>query len=97
MRQPRAILGVCLILALAGCRREIANRNLRQVRTNMSPKEVESILGQPSRTDKIELDLETQKKTMTITRYYYEQKGQLVVLHFQGGKLLNSPDLLNSR
>jgi hypothetical protein len=91
------LLSLCFLMAVAGCRKELANRNLQQVRLNMSPKEVESILGQPNRTDKIDLDLETQKKTMTITRYYYEQNGQLIVLHFQGGKLLNPPELLQSK
>jgi hypothetical protein len=31
---------------------------------------------------------------MVITRYYYEQNGQTIVLHFQNGKLINDPDLL---
>ena len=60
----------------------------------MSQKEVESILGQPKRTEKAELELETDKKTMAITRYYYEQNGQTIILHFQNGKLINDPDLL---
>ena len=60
----------------------------------MSQKEVESILGQPKRTEKAELELETDKKTMVITRYYYEQNGQTIVLHFQNGKLINEPELL---
>ncbi len=95
MRLHLLMTGFCVCLAVAGCQREIANRNLKQVRLNMSPKEVESILGQPNRTDKIELDLETEKKNITITRYYYEQDGQQIVLHFQAGKLLNTPDPLH--
>ncbi len=95
MRLRPLMMGFCVFLAVTACHKEIANRNLQQVRLNMSPKEVESILGQPNRTDKIELDLETEKKNITITRYYYEQNGQQIVLHFQAGKLLNTPDPLN--
>jgi uncharacterized protein DUF3862 len=91
----REFIVVCsAVLAVAGCEKKLANRNLEQVRTNMSQKEVESILGEPNRTEKTELELETQKKTMVITRYYYEQNGQTIVLHFQNGKLINDPDLL---
>jgi hypothetical protein len=94
MRLHPLLMVVCLLLAATGCKRQISERNLQQVRLNMSPKEIESILGQPNRSDKIDLDLETQKKNITITRYYYEQNGQEIILHFQGGKLLNAPDQL---
>ena len=60
----------------------------------MSQKEVESILGNPDRTEKVDLELETQKKTMAITRYYYDHNGQTIVLDFQNGRLANSPDKL---
>jgi len=57
----------------------------------MTQKEVESILGNPDRTEKVDLELETQKKTMVITRYFYIHDGQTVVLHFQNGRLINEP------
>jgi hypothetical protein len=82
------------VLTMSGCKREIANRNIDQLRTNMSQKEVESILGSPDRIEKAELELETQRKTMAIIRYYYDQGGQTVVLNFQNGRLANSPDKL---
>jgi hypothetical protein len=94
MRWREFIVVCCAVLAASGCEKKLANRNLEQVRPNMSQKEVESILGQPNRTEKAELELETQKKTMVITRYYYQQNGQTIVLHFQNGKLINDPDLL---
>jgi hypothetical protein len=78
---------------LEGCRREIANRNLDQVRLNMSPKEVETILGQPSR-EKKEEDGEIEKKTAIVITYYYEQGGQTIVLRFQNGHLIKEPDHL---
>jgi hypothetical protein len=82
------------VLTMSGCKREFANRNIDQLRTNMSQKEVESILGSPDRIEKAELELETQRKTMAIIRYYYDQGGQTVVLNFQNGRLANSPDKL---
>lgn len=94
----REFIVVCsAVLAVAGCEKKLANRNLEQVRTNMSQKEVESILGNPDRTEKVDLELETQKKTMTITRYYYNQNGETVVLHFQNGRLINAPEKLKEK
>lgn len=93
MRWREFIVVCCAVLAAPGCEKKLANRNVEQVRPNMSQKEVESILGQPNRTEKAELELETQKKTMVITRYYYQLNGQTIVLHFQNGKLMNNPDL----
>jgi hypothetical protein len=45
----------------------------------------------------VDLELETQKKTMAITRYYYNQKGETVVLHFQNGRLINAPEKLKEK
>jgi hypothetical protein len=97
MRKSRVITAFVLLLAMSGCKREIANRNLDQLKVNMSPKEVESILGNPDRTEKMELELETQKKTMAVTRYYYDQSGQTVVLSFQNGHLADPPNRLKEK
>jgi len=88
---------VVAILMMSGCQKEFGNRNLAQLRTNMTQKEVESILGNPDRTEKVDLELETQKKTMAITRYFYNHDGQTVVLHFQNGRLVNEPDKLKEQ
>ena len=82
------------MLVTTGCEREFANRNLEQLKPNMSQKEVESIIGNPDRIEKAELELETQKKTMSITRYFYNQNGQTIVLQFQNGRLINTPEKL---
>jgi len=94
MRDGALILFAAALLATAGCEREFANRNLEQLKPNMSQKEVESIIGNPDRTEKVDLELETQKKTMSITRYFYKQNGQTIVLQFQNGRLINTPEKL---
>jgi hypothetical protein len=95
MRRGALILVATAMLATTGCEREFANRNLEQLKPNMSQKEVESIIGNPDRIEKADLELETQKKTMSITRYFYNQKGQTIVLQFQNGRLINTPEKLN--
>jgi hypothetical protein len=97
MQRCTLILVVAAILTITGCQREFANRNLEQLKLNMSQKEVESILGDPDRTEKVDVELETQKKTMAITRYYYNQNGETVVLHFQNGRLINAPSRLKEK
>jgi len=94
MRGGALILVATAMLATTGCEREFANRNLEQLKPNMSQKEVESIIGNPDRIEKADLELETQKKTMSITRYFYNQKGQTIVLQFQNGRLINPPEKL---
>ena len=94
MRAVQYITVAVAATGLMACHRHFTNRNLEQLRPNISQKEVETILGHPDRTEKVELELETQKKTMAITRYYYQQDGQTIVLHFQNGLLLNQPNLL---
>ena len=79
---------------MTGCKRELGNRNLAQLKVNMTQKEVESILGSPDRTEKSEAEFETQKKTTGITRYYYEHRGQTIELRFQNGRLISCPDRL---
>jgi hypothetical protein len=87
-------VAISAMFAIAACHREFGNRNLDQVKLNMTQKEVESILGSPDRTEKSEAELETQKKTAGITRYYYEHKGQSIELRFQNGRLINRPERL---
>ena len=94
MREGALILLATAMLAITGCEREFANRNLEQLKPNMSQKEVESIIGNPDRIEKVDLELETQKKTMSITRYFYNQRGQTIVLQFQNGRLINTPEKL---
>jgi hypothetical protein len=97
MRWHELLLVAVAILNLTGCQREFGNRNLAQVKINMTQKEVESILGNPDKTEKVDLELETQKKTMAITRYFYNHDGETVVLHFQNGRLINEPEQMKEK
>src|ERR1700736_3855952 len=94
MRRGALIVVAGALLAIAACEREFANRNLEQLKPNMSQKEVESIIGNPDRTEKADLELETQKKTVAITRYFYNHKGQTIMLQFQNGRLITTPEKL---
>jgi outer membrane protein assembly factor BamE (lipoprotein component of BamABCDE complex) len=90
-------LAAVAILTMPGCKREFGERNLAQLKISMTQKEVESILGTPDRTEKADVDLETQKKTMTITKYYYDQHGETVVVQFQNGRLVGEPAKLKEK
>jgi hypothetical protein len=97
MQWRELLLVLVAMLMITGCQKEFGNRNLAQVKINMTQKEVESILGNPDRTEKVDLELETQKKTMAITRYFYNHDGETVVLHFQNGRLINEPEQLKEK
>jgi len=94
-------------LAFAACGPRFTNDNLRVVdeqrvklekgSKGLSPKEVESILGQPARSEKTRLPLETQKKEVDVVRYFYKQDGETVELHFVDNKLINAVPRLTER
>ncbi len=81
------VLGLSAVLT-TGCGPRITDRNLDEVKPDMSKKEVESILGQPTDIKSHELTLQTQMKTLQATRYYYEQAGHRVELIFVADKLV---------
>jgi hypothetical protein len=80
-----AALIACIVLQ--GCARKLSNAKLGCLKTDTSPKEVESILGPPNRQETRELPLQTDVKTLPVQRYFYEQNGKTVVIHFVDGKL----------
>lgn len=93
------LLSIPLLALLPGCGPRITDANigvvnrqreaLEKVGKGISPKEVESILGQPANIETTKLPLETQKKEVDVVRYYYEQDGETVVLHFVDNKLVS--------
>ena len=94
-----SLLFVTISLLSAACGPRITNANLIVVekeRTDrdvigkgISPKEVESILGLPTRVETARLPLETQKKEVDVVRYFYIQGGEEIALHFVDGKLIS--------
>jgi hypothetical protein len=94
MRTAYLIVGLCAVLMLGGCKREIANRNLVQVKKNMNPKEVETILGQPDLTDRKDDDGDGEKRYAGLITYYDVQDGQKIALQFFNGHLVREPELL---
>ncbi len=83
------VLAGLLLLLLEGCGKRITDANLREVKPDMSTKEVESILGQPTKVQSHDLPLQTQPKTLNATVYTYMQEGKSVDLFFVGDKLVN--------
>ena len=88
-----------LLFAFGACGPRITNQNiavvnqqksaLEKIGKGLSPKEVESILGQPTRVEKFEIPLETRKPTLDGIRYFYEQGGGTLDLHFVDNKLIS--------
>src|SRR5207302_861413 len=93
-----SISSLLLLLDLAGCARRISDANIEAVNRalqrkerdgrELSPKEVESMLGQPNRVETFKIPLETQHKLLNGTRYYYDQDGKTIVLHFIEDRLI---------
>lgn len=97
-------------LLLSACGPRITNANIEAVNKEferresnaptdptergMSPKEVESILGIPSQVENFKIEVQTRKPVLDGVRYYYEQDGQTVVLHFVENKLISKAPLL---
>ena len=89
-------------LLLTGCGPRITNANIDALNrefdqseteekkslreAGVSPKEVESILGLPTRVEV--KTVERPVKEVKLVRYYYEQDGQTVELHFFDNRLI---------
>jgi hypothetical protein len=103
----RLLLLTAAALLLVSCGPRFTNKNLEVVnrefesgertKGGVSTKEVESILGPPKRVETYRLELETQKKELGGVRYYYDQDGQTIELHFLDNKLISKVPLLNSK
>jgi hypothetical protein len=97
VRMMAASLFLPIALTLPACGPRVTNANIDALnreyeaseRTGKSVtlKEVESILGQPTRTVSFPIEKPSIKE-LPGTRYYYEQDGKTVELHFIDGKLI---------
>ena len=85
---PLAVIALAACLVLPGCKRKLTDANLACVKMDMSPKEVESILGPPNQAVSKEMELQADVKTLPVQRYVYVQNGKTVVIHFVDGKLI---------
>jgi hypothetical protein len=90
---PMAAFAGCAVLP--GCQRHLTDANLNCVKEDMSPKEVESILGQPTRQETREMPLQADAKTLPVQRYVYVQNGKTVVIHFVDGKEIGEDGSFN--
>ncbi len=86
--RPIAAAAFIACVLLPACQRHLSDANLNCVKMDMSPKEVESILGQPTRQELHEMPLQADVKMLPVQRYIYEQNGKTVVIHFVDGKLI---------
>ena len=91
---PASVLFSTLILGFSACGPRVTNRNIdalnAQIDTGrtLSLKEVEAILGQPTRQETYQIEQQTVRE-LPMVRYYYVENGQTVELHFIDNKLQN--------
>ena len=93
--------------AFGACGPRITNQNLavvnqqrvalEKVGKGLSPKEVESILGQPARIETFKIPLETQRQVLDGVRYFYQQGDETLELHFVDNKLISDVPPLGSK
>jgi hypothetical protein len=88
MLHPVEVAALLACALFSACQRHLTDANLNCVKMDMSPKEVESILGPPNRQETREMPLQTDVKTLPVQRYFYDQNGKTVVIHFVDGKLI---------
>jgi hypothetical protein len=92
-----SVLFPTLILGLTACGPRVTNRNIDALNAQfeaaeksgkaLSVKEVEAILGQPTRQESFPIEMQT-VKVLPGVRYYYVENGQTVELHFIDNKLI---------
>ena len=81
-------LVACLgAFVFSGCEKHLTDANLRSVRADMSTKEVESVLGPPTRVEPSSEPVSGETGGLPISRYIYEQGERVVTLTFVGERL----------
>lgn len=89
-----SVLFFTLFLGLTACGPRVTNRNIDALNAQidagrtLSLKEVEAILGQPTRQETHQIEQQTVRE-LPMVRYYYVENGQTVALHFIDNKLQN--------
>lgn len=89
-----SVLFLFLVFGFAACGPRVTNRNIDALNAQLdagralSVKEVEAILGQPTRHKTSQIEQQTTRE-LPVVRYYYEENGETVELHFVDNKLQN--------
>lgn len=96
-RMPASLLFSLPLAALAGCGPTVTNQNIGAVNEQfdaleksgkgLTIKEVESMLGPPTRVETFPIEMRTVKELPGV-RYYYTQGDKTVELHFIDNKLI---------
>jgi hypothetical protein len=104
MKAQCTMLGSLLVVFFSACGNRITDANIDAVNfeferaekparadgdKGVSPKEVESILGVPSKVENFKMEVQTRKPIVEGVRYIYEQNGESIVLHFVDNKLIS--------
>jgi hypothetical protein len=94
---PASLLHLLPLAALAGCGQTVTNQNIAAVNEQfeaveksgktLTIKEVESMLGPPTRVETFPIEMRTVKELPGV-RYYYKQGNETVELHFVDNKLI---------
>ncbi|MEP6673328.1 MAG: hypothetical protein ABJF10_29525 [Chthoniobacter sp.] len=98
---PATALSFSLVLGLSACGPRLADRNIDAVNRlyeqaeksgkEVTIKEVESVLGQPTRMETYPIEMQRTRE-LPIVRYYYQENGRTIVLHFVDNKLSKHVD-----
>jgi len=98
---PATVLLLTCTIGLSACGPRLADRNIDAVNRlyeqaeksgkSLSIKEVEAVLGQPTRVEAFPIEMQTTKELPGV-RYYYVQSGHTIELHFVDNKLIRSVD-----
>ncbi len=91
-------------VGFSACGPRLADRNIDAVNRlyeqaeksgkSLSIKEVEAVLGQPTRVENFPIEMQTTKELPGV-RYYYRQNGHTIELHFVDNKLIRRVDHFN--
>jgi hypothetical protein len=92
-----SVLSFSSAIGFTACGPHVADRNIDAINhlyetaersgKSLTIKEVESVLGQPKKIEAFPIEMQTTKELPGV-RYYYEQDGHTVELHFIDNKLI---------
>jgi len=93
---PATALSLSLVIGFSACGPRLADRNIDVVNRlyeqaeksgkTLSIKEVEAVLGQPTRSETFPIEMQRTME-LPIVRYYYKEGDHTIVLHFVDNKL----------